>query len=378
MFVHFDRPVPGWEPADGIRTLVFLANLAAQETTGDTASSTSTERLVHRLVGSTVHDVLALALIDDLPVPPGSKLSDLGYPLVPATGDDDTELVDDAEGFLLLGLPLQEDTGVVEVEFILDAGYLPIPGEVLEAEGKHVIHRLLAEAERVARVIGRNTLQTWLLHSPDEPAGTGEFADLLREYGYLPGLTEIQGFVDIQSNIATTAIGESLPQDASLRAEIIRDLCVPEALIPGLIELYRLASVEVPHGSLDAEPVEWTPRRLHQAAKRVVTTERSMLSVLLIDDSGVIGLSEVTCHPGSDPDVLEQGITIIHPRARGRGLGLLLKRELLHAVATELPAARRIYTSCASVNSAMIAVNEALGWRVLSGGSGWQKHLPTV
>ncbi|WIM69934.1 hypothetical protein [Corynebacterium suedekumii] len=75
MFIQLQRPVPGTEPAVVLRELVFMANLAAQETTGDTATSLSVERLAHRLRGSAVYDSVALARVDapmNSPSPPSA------------------------------------------------------------------------------------------------------------------------------------------------------------------------------------------------------------------------------------------------------------------------------------------------------------------
>ena len=340
-FIPLDRPVPGTEPADDVRNLVFLANLAAQETTGDTASSTSVERVHHRLRGSAEYDTVARAL--------------------------ELDPAEDPAGYLLLSTPLLEDVHVVEAEVILDAAYLPLPGEPLSPEAREVLGLLYGEAESFAARSGRSVVQTWLLHPAGEEPGSGEWSDLLRGRGYEPGLSELQGVVSVEVPAPEWEPGVSV--------EVVRDLAFPAPLVDGVLALYRQASVDVPTGGMDADPVDWTPGRLAAAARRVHDTGREMISVVLSDRLGVIGICEVTRFPGSEPDVAEQGVTVVAPRARGHGHGLNLKKEALRRVPTALPGVRRVYTSNATSNPWMIDINRRLGWRVVSGGSGWQLKL---
>lgn len=340
-FITLDRPVPGTEPADDVLNLVFLANLAAQETTGDTASSTSVERVAHRLRGSVEYDTVAYAL--------------------------ELDPAEDYAGYLLVSTPLLEDTHVVEAEVILDAALLPLPGEPLSPEARKVLGLLYAHAETVTGRLGRSVVQTWLLHPADEAPGSGEWASVLRERGYELGLTEIQGVVPVGVPAPTW--------QPPLRIDEIRNLDFPAPLIDGVLSLYRLASTDVPTGGLDSDAVDWTRERLAAAADRVRETHREVLSVVLSDAQGVIGISEITRFPGSEPEVAEQGITIIAARARGRGHGLNIKREALRRVASAIPGVRRVYTSNAADNPWMIGINRQLGWNVVSGGSGWQLRL---
>ena len=62
---QFDRPVASEEPSDDLRNFVFMANLAAQEATGDAAASVSVERVFSRLKGSSESDSIMLALVDE-------------------------------------------------------------------------------------------------------------------------------------------------------------------------------------------------------------------------------------------------------------------------------------------------------------------------
>lgn len=371
MFLQFDRPVPGQGPVDGLRNLVFLANLSAQETTGDAAVSMSAERLLHRLRGSPSFDSVAFALID-APFTT-SERSTLGYPVIASTesspdlGAAEDSLFPDFHGFLILGLPLREDADVLDVEVILDVDHLPVPGSPLEEEGSDIFGRLLAEAEVVAQQLGRRVLQTWLLHSPEQPPGTGEFAQLLLDAGYHLGLTEVQGYLTVPTHPS--------PVPEGLNFYTIADLDFPTPLVSDVLQLYRLGSTDVPIGNLKSDRVEWTTQRLEEAVQQLKSTHRQKITVVATDISGVVGLTEITRHEGSAEDIAEQDLTVVAPRVRGQGIARALKNEMLTQVSLCWPSIARVYTSCAVENIPMLRVNESLGWQIISGGSGWQKTL---
>jgi RimJ/RimL family protein N-acetyltransferase len=60
---------------------------------------------------------------------------------------------------------------------------------------------------------------------------------------------------------------------------------------------------------------------------------------------------------------------------RGHRLGLLLKGTMLHWLAEEEPQLLEIDTWNAASNDHMIAVNEALGYRVVGTATGFQVHV---
>lgn len=378
-FHQLDRPVttPGVEtsPADAVRTFVFTANLAAQESSGDTASSVSPERVLHRLKGSEESDSVLLALVDEETgtTTAQDQLSELGYPLLPAvedgSGDGEGEPAEYL-GFVHLSLPLIEDRHVVEFECVLDVGLLPIPGEELSAEGRAVFRRLLDEVEAVARRLNRTTLQVWLMHPAGQEPGEGTFARVLSGRGFLLGLTEIQGVIELADAASSPA-----PPPAGVACTVVDDYRVPEELTAGVLALMTAASTDVPHGGLDAGTAVWTRERLLAAAARLRDREAQNLMVVLHDGAGVVALTEFSRHAGSDPAVAEQGVTIVAPRARGRGLGTAVKAAGLGQLRAAWPQVRRVYTSNAVSNAGMRAVNARLGVRAISVSSAWQKVL---
>lgn len=75
------------------------------------------------------------------------------------------------------------------------------------------------------------------------------------------------------------------------------------------------------------------------------------------------------------PDQAWQLVTVVHPAHRGHRLGLAVKIANLDALTARSDAVRIIITGNAAVNAPMIAVNEMLGFEVVSEGAFWQKRL---
>jgi RimJ/RimL family protein N-acetyltransferase len=82
-------------------------------------------------------------------------------------------------------------------------------------------------------------------------------------------------------------------------------------------------------------------------------------------------LTQVFVDP-EDPDWAYQGLTAVAGAHRGHRLGLLVKSAMLQWLAEAEPRIRRIDTGNADSNKHMIAINEALGFRVH--GPGWVSY----
>lgn len=76
------------------------------------------------------------------------------------------------------------------------------------------------------------------------------------------------------------------------------------------------------------------------------------------------------------PDWAHQGLTAVPRAHRGHRLGLLVKTAMLQWLADAEPLVRTIDTGNADSNRHMIAINEALGFRVL--GPGWVSYDKTI
>ena len=86
------------------------------------------------------------------------------------------------------------------------------------------------------------------------------------------------------------------------------------------------------------------------------------------DETGeMAALTKVFIDP-AEPAWGQQGITAVTRPHRGHRLGLLTKAAMLEWLTSAEPRLERIATTNAEVNAHMIAVNEALGYRLAEPG----------
>jgi mycothiol synthase len=88
----------------------------------------------------------------------------------------------------------------------------------------------------------------------------------------------------------------------------------------------------------------------------------------------VVGGTEVIFEPW-DPGTVLQQKTGIDPAHRGVGLAKWAKAGMLERIRHECPAARRVRTDNAFSNAAILAINDALGFTVISTRTDWQADV---
>jgi GNAT superfamily N-acetyltransferase len=88
----------------------------------------------------------------------------------------------------------------------------------------------------------------------------------------------------------------------------------------------------------------------------------------------LVACTEISVSKDSPGEAWQQ-ITVVHPDHRGHRLGLAVKLANLDLLAEQAPGVRMVQTGNAAVNKPMIAVNEMMGFEVLSTGAFWQKHV---
>ena len=84
------------------------------------------------------------------------EAGELGLPVISAA-EPSPEI--DFDGFIHISLPLLEETENADIECVLSADLLPLPGEELEPEALEVTHALAQEALRLTLQLGRRTAQ---------------------------------------------------------------------------------------------------------------------------------------------------------------------------------------------------------------------------
>jgi RimJ/RimL family protein N-acetyltransferase len=125
------------------------------------------------------------------------------------------------------------------------------------------------------------------------------------------------------------------------------------------------------------EANRWDAQRVREGDARGEAFGFRWYSVVAAHDATgqVAALTQVFVDP-EDPDWAHQGLTAVPRTHRGHRLGLLVKTAMLQWLAEAEPRVRRIDTGNADSNKHMIAINEALGFRVR--GPGWVSYVKTI
>ena len=365
--IQIADPVAGQEPGDQVRSFVFMSNLAAQEASGDRDVSVSVERIITDLAGSPELASSLFVATRDEPV-------DLTA-TVPAGMEDEEPWVE-AEGWVKINLPLIDDRDSAAIEIVLDAGHQPLPGEALSAEATTLVDALLTHAETTAGTPpwSRRILHTAHMH-PSAPTTGCDYCAVLERAGYRRAHEEIQQVLDLDNLPAARRCLKNGGFDGEFTLHRITGTSFPEGLIAGIVELQDIAATDVPHGSLTTDPTRWSPRRLAEQSERINKTGAQLVTVIITDADGVVAFSTISLPPGANPEAAEQGLTIVHPRARGQRLGRAVKLACLDLLHDTHPRVGRVATSNAVDNQAMLAINRALGAREVSRTTLWEKVL---
>ena len=131
---------------------------------------------------------------------------------------------------------------------------------------------------------------------------------------------------------------------------------------------------DAPRGPGEEEQ-SWDAARVRAVGERAVTQGLRHYSVAACDEvtGELAGLTELSVDQ-ADPVWGHQELTVVTRAHRGHRLGLLLKVAMLELLAEREAELRWIITGNAASNTHMIAINDALAYRVFSQWTFW--HLP--
>ncbi len=157
------------------------------------------------------------------------------------------------------------------------------------------------------------------------------------------------------------------------RLEVVEGV-FPEHLLEDAVTLHHIMQtapredLEVGDVSVDADFVA----NLDQA---LLDANRGRWTILVRNPAGAcVGGTEVTFEPGDDGFAVQQN-TGIDPAHRGLGLAKWAKAAMLRRIRHQRPAVRHIRTDNAFSNGPMLAINDALGFKVVSTRTEWQAEV---
>ncbi|MFZ5850274.1 MAG: GNAT family N-acetyltransferase [Actinomycetota bacterium] len=133
---------------------------------------------------------------------------------------------------------------------------------------------------------------------------------------------------------------------------------------------------DAPVGELDWEPEVWSAERIRAyEAAAAGRGDRPYTVVARHQPTGELAALTAVYVRGGHPQWSGQGDTVVLAAHRGHRLGLRVKLAMLPWLVAAEPAVRQLVTWNAASNRHMIAVNEALGYRVLDSWQDWQLDL---
>ena len=130
-----------------------------------------------------------------------------------------------------------------------------------------------------------------------------------------------------------------------------------------------------PREALDVGDVVVDAEFVAELDRALVAAGRTRWTVFVRDRAGTCaGGTEVTFEPWDPGTVLQQN-TGIDPAHRGVGLAKWAKAAMLKRIRDERPGAQRVRTGNAFSNAPMLAINDALGFKVISTRTEWQADV---
>jgi GNAT superfamily N-acetyltransferase len=150
------------------------------------------------------------------------------------------------------------------------------------------------------------------------------------------------------------------------------------ACLPAIAEAYD-AMDDMPHDDLQAGTRRKSVEQLAGADAMLVGSGERRWTALAreVGSDRFAGVTEVYLRAWN-PSVVQQGNTGVLSAHRGRRLGWWLKAAMLAKVLDEVPEARLVRTGNAFSNAHMLAINDALGFRVSSVTTTWEVPVTAV
>jgi GNAT superfamily N-acetyltransferase len=151
----------------------------------------------------------------------------------------------------------------------------------------------------------------------------------------------------------------------------------PDDIVEGIAGMRARMYTDPPMGEeLDIRPAVFDVDRVRDEER--VRADRGELqlaaAVRHVESGEVAGLTDILVAPGNE-DHAGQNDTIVDPAHRGKRLGTILKIANQRLLREYRPKLRYVHTWNAEVNTHMIAINEAIGYRRLCRDIDVQKKL---
>jgi GNAT superfamily N-acetyltransferase len=140
----------------------------------------------------------------------------------------------------------------------------------------------------------------------------------------------------------------------------------PDEWVDQYAQLNALFVQEAPTGDHPIENEFYDAARVRADDQRLIDQGRVMQVVVAVAPEGELAGHTQLVFPGADPGDVYQWGTLVLPGHRGHGLGLSLKVRAMEVAGDLLEGRRYVHTGNALSNEPMIAVNDAMGYRLVA------------
>ncbi len=147
---------------------------------------------------------------------------------------------------------------------------------------------------------------------------------------------------------------------------------IPESKIDEVLDLIHVMNT-APKDDLDIEDFHATAKQMRdfEALSAERGMERWMYFARHKETNELAGYTELFTNPANQ-ELLNQAATGVLPKYRGHAIGRWLKASMVLKVLKEKPDIKFIRTGNADSNAAMLAINEAMGFKPFNAETIWQ------
>ena len=322
----------------------------------------------------TIHRVDEAARIVDVPDFPARTLREEQLALRhPSPGGAPRHFVARVDGepvgHLGLDLPQLDNTHVLEVDITVH------PDRRREGIGR----ALYEFAVDYARTHDRNVLIGQYVTSraadPGHSPGHAAFAEAV---GATTALPEVRRRLDLATVDADSWPGQlaAAAAHANGYTSITWVGDAPDDVVAEVARLEGRMVIDAPMGELKVEQEKYDADRIRGIEKSLrLRGRRHYHAAARHDATGALAAWTMIAFDAETTSHAWQQTTIVDPDHRGHRLGTIVKIENLYLTRRHEPAVRYINTWNAASNQHMIAINEALGFRVMDNWITWQHEL---
>jgi len=276
---------------------------------------------------------------------------------------------DEPVGHLGLDLPQLDNTHLLEVDLTVHPDH----------RRRGIGRELYQFAVDYARKHDRNVLIGQYVTSREaDPEASPGHAAFAAAMGATAALPEVRRRLDLEK-VDADAWADQLAA-AWTRAEGYTGISwVGDAADDVVAEVARLEGrmvIDAPMGDLILEQEKYDADRIRDIEKSLrLRGRRHYHAAVRHDATGVLAAWTMIAFDADTTTHAWQQTTIVDPDHRGHRLGTIVKIENLYLTRRHEPALRYINTWNAASNRHMIAINEALGFRVMDAWVTWQHEL---